>query len=103
MIFFNKINKILYFVGNKGKWRFGMLCFLETPVLRFAVLPYYRLFEHRYCLRTDIQVDKIQKFSLFVFTFIVNPAFWDNFHSQLLKVEVLHARFPFSKSVVVSF
>ena len=22
--------------------KFGMLCFLETPVLRFALLPYYR-------------------------------------------------------------
>ena len=26
--------------------KFGVLCFLETPVLRFALLPYYR----RYCL-----------------------------------------------------
>ena len=23
-------------------WKFGVLCFLETPVLRFTVLPYYR-------------------------------------------------------------
>ena len=23
--------------------KFGVLCFLETPVLRFALLPYYRL------------------------------------------------------------
>ena len=28
--------KCLFF-GN-----FGVLCFLETPVLRFALLPYYR-------------------------------------------------------------
>ena len=27
----------LKFFGN-----FGVLCFLETPVLRFALLPYYR-------------------------------------------------------------
>ena len=44
-----------YVVGNKAKWRiskrvfqenkaqkFGVLCFFETPVLRFAILPYYR-------------------------------------------------------------
>ena len=24
--------------------KFGGLCFLETPVLRFAILPYYRRF-----------------------------------------------------------
>ena len=30
--------KCLFF-GN-----FGMLCFLQTPVLRFALLPYYRRF-----------------------------------------------------------
>ena len=40
---FRKTNKITsggkkcLFFGN-----FGMLCFLETPVLRFALLPYYR-------------------------------------------------------------
>ena len=28
------------FSGN-----FGVLCFLETPVLRFALLPYYRRFQ----------------------------------------------------------
>ena len=36
------------FVGNKAEGRirnFGMLCFLETPVLRFALLPYYRRFD----------------------------------------------------------
>ena len=25
-----------------GDKKFGVLCFLETPVLRFAFLPYYR-------------------------------------------------------------
>ena len=25
-------------------WKFGVLCFLETPVLRFALLAYYRRF-----------------------------------------------------------
>ena len=30
-------NKTCFFFGN-----FGVLCFLETPVLRFVVLPYYR-------------------------------------------------------------
>ena len=53
---------VLNFVGNKAKGRiskrvcvsggkkcsffgkFGVLCFLETPVLRFALLPYYRRF-----------------------------------------------------------
>ena len=30
------VKKCLFF----GK--FGLLCFLETPVLRFALLPYYR-------------------------------------------------------------
>ena len=55
-------HKIPDFVGNKAKGRiskrvfqeskacqnhagnFGVLCFLETPVLRFALLPYYRQF-----------------------------------------------------------
>ena len=32
----NKAHQCLFF----GK--FGVLCFLETPVLRFALLPYYR-------------------------------------------------------------
>ena len=27
---------------------FGVLCFLETPVLRFALLPYYRRIKHKY-------------------------------------------------------
>ena len=26
-------------------WKFGVLCFLETPVLRFALLPYYRRYQ----------------------------------------------------------
>ena len=26
---------------------FGVLCFLETPVLRFALLPYYRRFHDK--------------------------------------------------------
>ena len=30
--------------------KFGVLCFLETPVLRFALLPYYR----RYHIRTTL-------------------------------------------------
>ena len=33
--------KCLFFV------KFGVLCFLETPVLRFALLPYYRQFANR--------------------------------------------------------
>ena len=27
--------------------KFGVLCFLETPVLRFSVLPYYRWFQKK--------------------------------------------------------
>ena len=34
--------KCLFF-GN-----FGMFCFLETPVLRFALLPYYQRFEKNF-------------------------------------------------------
>ena len=35
-----------HFVGNKAKGRsffgkFGVICYLEKPVLRFALLPYY--------------------------------------------------------------
>ena len=38
---------VLYVCVPGGKKRsffgkFGVLCFLETPVLRFALLPYYR-------------------------------------------------------------
>ena len=40
-------------------------------------------------MRTDIQVNKIPKLPLFVFTVIVGPAFWDNFHYQLLKLHNL--------------
>ena len=33
--------------------KFGVLCFLETPVLRFALLPYYRLFNlFHFCIHT---------------------------------------------------
>ena len=28
--------------------KFGVLCFLETPVLRFALLPYYRRIVEEY-------------------------------------------------------
>ena len=30
------------FQENNARQRFGVLCFLETPVLRFALLPYYQ-------------------------------------------------------------
>ena len=30
------------FQENKAHQRFGVLCFLETPVLRLALLPYYQ-------------------------------------------------------------
>ena len=34
-------------------WKFGVLCFLETPVLRFVLLPYYRLFNlFHFCIHT---------------------------------------------------
>ena len=56
-----KIEEDIYIIiGNKTKGRcvsggkkcsffgkFGMLCFLETPVLRFALLPYYRRYISR--------------------------------------------------------
>ena len=33
--------------------KFGVLCFLEKPVLRFALLPYYRLFNlFHFCIHT---------------------------------------------------
>ena len=28
--------------NNRFSENFGVLCFLETPILRFALLPYYR-------------------------------------------------------------
>ena len=31
-------------------WKFGVLCFLETPVLRFALSPYYRSYTNRHHL-----------------------------------------------------
>ena len=30
------------FQENKARQRFGVLCFLEIPVLRFALLSYYQ-------------------------------------------------------------
>ena len=37
--------------GNKYLFseKFHVLCFLETPVLRFALLPYYRRFDFQLC------------------------------------------------------
>ena len=38
-------DKKCFFFGN-----FGVLCFLETPALRFALLPYYRRYDHlKFC------------------------------------------------------
>ena len=39
------LKTLLNIIGNKAKgwiWRFGVLCFLVTSVLRFSLLPYYR-------------------------------------------------------------
>ena len=43
----NWVYTIMYVCVSEGKkcsffGKFGVLCFLETPVLRFALLPYYR-------------------------------------------------------------
>ena len=45
-----KENKHTYVCVSRGKKysffrKFGVICFLETPVLRFALLPYYRPFD----------------------------------------------------------
>ena len=45
-----------YFLPSGGKkclffGKFGVFCFLETPVLRFALLPYYRRMEKILFLR----------------------------------------------------
>ena len=40
--------KICLFFGN-----LGVLCFLETPVLRFALLPYYRRYYHEQLNKSD--------------------------------------------------
>ena len=39
-----QISKRVFQENKGGKFfgKFGVLCFLETPVLRFALLPYYR-------------------------------------------------------------
>ena len=37
--------------------RFGVLCFLEAPAMRFALLPYYRRFvQNSYCYLLDYRV-----------------------------------------------
>ena len=37
--------------------KFGVLCFLETPVLRFTLLPYYRRITYKNCvLLTDLSI-----------------------------------------------
>ena len=53
LIIWHILLKLPNIVGNKTRayqgvrdvrffGKFGVLCFLETPVLRFALLPYYR-------------------------------------------------------------
>ena len=50
--------------------KLGVLCFLETPVLRFALLPYYRRFRNvnlelirdiHWCLRKNVFEIEINK------------------------------------------
>ena len=50
--------------ANRGKkcsffGKFGVLCFLETPVLRFALLPYYRRFANDYKLNLAFKGHKL--------------------------------------------
>ena len=53
--------------------KFGVLCFLETPVLRFALLPYYRQI-------TFVSATKIDK---------NKPAFWTNiFHDKFTLLDI---------------
>ena len=40
--------------------KFGVLCFLEIPVLRFALLPYYRLIFN--CFVSEIIIPILQNF-----------------------------------------
>ena len=44
--FRKKINILSVYGGKKCSFfgEFGVLCFFETPILRFALLPYYRRF-----------------------------------------------------------
>ena len=44
--------------------KFGALCFIETLVLRFALLPYYQRIIRIYCNVTDNIVTKISNVSL---------------------------------------
>ena len=53
--------KCLFF-GN-----FGVLCFLETPVLRFALLPYYR--------RTSLQTTQCKGSVIYVYQTFDHPSF----------------------------
>ena len=64
--------------GKKCKFsrKFGMLCFLETPKLRFALLPYYprtvNLFQLRFELQSNLKTKQpIKSFSLRVFQKVV--------------------------------
>ena len=49
-------------VGEKCSFfgKFGVLCFLETPVLRFVLLPYYRQIVHLFVQYKEAEVYKIE-------------------------------------------
>ena len=51
---------------------FFQIQFLETPVLRFALLPYYRRFRNLFCLKTE---NRTHNLKLYPFTTILKLSF----------------------------
>ena len=69
-------------------WKFDVFCFLETPVLRFALLPYYRRYTH-----VEIQL-ALQMFTWFesLFWFILRKVF-------IKRWPILYYRIPRTSSI----
>ena len=99
--------------------RFGVLCFLETPILRFALLPYYRCYPVFMAsqIEEDVKVHKVDnswhykhltanffwKFELYKFPltlikrskngklfFVCAIIFISNFWEQRMKLQILY-------------
>ena len=115
--------KVEFFVcvsgGKKCSFleKFGMLCFLETPVLRFALLPYYRqiiascIIKVKNFMRRLIWVCKkmhstqnvsfaLNLFSFFLFFFVARE-YWFSFFFIVLFMLKLNLENIFTAQVLI--
>ena len=69
--------------------RFGMLCFLETPIFRFAILPYYWWYNKRNTINSPLIKVTHNPISKFLFLPVViewNQLLQNNQYLEILKI-----------------